>query len=162
MGANVATLKGFDHTEVHAYNRSSSSSSSSSSIVNRKDFQSTFSDLPGLIRDDSSFTSAGSSDDESMPSNSSQDSVYKPKRKGVSFGEDVMVQPVPHSSALTYQQRRKMYASSSEVRQNKQRNKKEYRYEGCDWRNATEEWEMSVDMITGELVHPAHDICNNN
>lgn len=39
---------------------------------------------------------------------------------------------------------------------NKIRNKREYRFEKCHWKNATEEWEMSVDLITGELVHPAH------
>lgn len=54
-------------------------------------------------------------------------------------------------------QRRKMYSSSLEVRKNKIRNKKEYRYDGYDWRNVTEEWEMNVDMVTGELVHPVHN-----
>jgi hypothetical protein len=51
-----------------------------------------------------------------------------------------------------------MYSSSLDVRQNKIRNKKEYRYDGYDWRNCTEEWEMSVCMVTGELVHPVHSI----
>lgn len=33
-----------------------------------------------------------------------------------------------------------MYTSSMEVRANKIRNKKEYRYDGYDWRSCTEEW----------------------
>ena len=114
---------------------------------------------PGLVRDDDSLTSSGStSDDDSLPNSSSHGpSSGKPKERGVSFNTDVKVQPVPHSSTLSATQRRKMYSSSMEVRQNKQRNKKEYRFDGCDWRNATEEWQMAVDMVTGELVHPVHE-----
>jgi len=171
-----ATLKSYDHTVPLAYNNNNSD------IVDYNNCRTTVSsvkqrgggswllgfarlnnrmvpeedDLPGLIRDESSSTLAESSDDESIPSTSSHGSVLKPRKTGVSFSTDVKVQPVPHSSTLTPQQRRKMYATSFEVRQNKQRNKREYRYDGCDWRNATEEWEMGVDMVTGELVHPAH------
>ena len=114
---------------------------------------------PGLVRDDDSLTSSGSSsDDDSLPNSSNHGPPpSKPKKRGVSFNMDVKVQPVPHSSTLSAAQRRKMYASSVEVRQNKQRNKKEYRYDGYDWRNATEEWQMAVDMVTGELVHPVHE-----
>eukprot|EP01083_Nonionella_stella_P284517 968658_1 len=115
---------------------------------------------PGLVRvpsgaslDDDSSTS--SSDDDSVAS-----SVSKPQRRrrsGVSFSENVTVQPIPHSSVLSPVQRRKMFSTCWEVRQNKIRNKKEYRYDGYDWRNITEEWEMGVDMVTGELVHPVHE-----
>ena len=111
--------------------------------------------VPGMMSgSDDSSSDAGSEtrDDLSLSSSSS---VVKPK--GVSFAESVRVQPIPHSSILSLSQRRRMYSSSMEVRQNKSRNKKEYRYDGCDWRNATEEWEMGVDMVTGELVHPVHD-----
>ena len=114
--------------------------------------------VPGMTSgSDDSSSDAGSEtgDDLSLSSSSSSAAAVKPN--GVSFAESVRVRPIPHSSILSLSQRRRMYSSSMEVRQNKSRNKREYRYDGCDWRNATEEWEMSVDMVTGELVHPAHE-----
>lgn len=118
--------------------------------------------LPGLRR----VSSSGSLDsDESSTVDSDDDSAAaspaKPQRRarGVCFAPSVKVQAIPHSSILSPLQRRKMYSTSWEVRQNKIRNKKEYRYDGYDWRNLTEEWEMGVDMVTGELIHPAHDRC---
>lgn len=114
---------------------------------------------PGLRR----VSSSGSLDssDESSSDDDSAASVTaaptKPKRsRGVNFAESVKVQAIPHSSTLSPFQRSKMYSTCWEVRQNKIRNKKEYRYDGYDWRNSTEEWEMGVDMVTGELIHPAH------
>lgn len=116
--------------------------------------------LPGMTSgsDDSSASSSSEiADDLSVVSSSSTSSIIKPSSKGVSFAQSVRVRPIPHSSSLSPCQRRRMYSTSMEVRQNKIRNKREYRYDGCDWRNATEEWEMGVDMVSGELVHPAHE-----
>ncbi|KAL7526696.1 hypothetical protein ACHAWF_001881 [Thalassiosira exigua] len=116
---------------------------------------------PGLVREESDEESSASEgeidDDASSASASSSDEQSKRKRPGVSFSPSVAVRPVPHSDCLGPAQRRRMYAGTLEVRRNKIRNKREYRYDGCDWRNATEEWEMGVDMVTGELVHPAHE-----
>jgi hypothetical protein len=121
-------------------------------------------EAPGLVRDESDEDDDSSTDDSDVDDegslSSSAHSTSKPalkRRSGVSFASTVAVQPIPHSSTLTPLQRRKMYSSSFEVRQNKIRNKREYRYDGYDWRNVTEEWEMGVDMVTGELVHPAHE-----
>jgi hypothetical protein len=111
--------------------------------------------VPGMTSgSDDSSSDAGSETGDDLSLSSS--AAVKPK--GVSFVESVRVRPIPHSSILSLSQRRRMYSSSMEVRQNKSRNKREYIYDGCDWRNATEEWEMGVDMVTGELVHPAHDL----
>jgi hypothetical protein len=49
-----------------------------------------------------------------------------------------------------------MFATSFKVHKNRARNKKEFHCDGCDWRTATEEWDMYVDMVTGEMVHPVH------
>ena len=116
--------------------------------------------LPGLVRVPSG---ASLESDECSTSSDSNDEISisaspkKRARRGISFNATVKVQPIPHSDALTEYQRRKMYSTSWEVRQNKIRNKKEFRYACYDWRTATEEWEMSVDMVTGELIHPAHE-----
>lgn len=113
---------------------------------------------PGLVRTDSASdcTEDDSSTTTSTSSSSDNDSL-SPKKKSVGFNCTVKIQPIPHSSTYSPMQRRKMYSSSLEVRKNKIRNKKEYRYDGYDWRNVTEEWEMNVDMVTGELVHPVHN-----
>eukprot|EP01083_Nonionella_stella_P178409 630140_1 len=81
--------------------------------------------LPGLVRvpstaslseDEDSTTSDDSDDDDSsLPSSS----TAKRSRGGVSFNDNVKVQPIPHSSALSFNQRRKMYSTSVEVRLNK-------------------------------------------
>lgn len=129
---------------------------------------------PGLVRvpsgssldDDEEDCSSSSSSDSSLcasPTSSSQrsssgsttSSVTRPK--GVSFSPAVKVQPIPHSSLLSHSQRLRMYTTSDEVRKNKIRNKMEYRHDGYDWRNVSEEWEMGVDMVTGELIHPVHE-----
>lgn len=116
---------------------------------------------PGLVRTDSA--SDCTSDDDtstttSSTSSSSDNDSLSTKKKSVGFNCTVKIQPIPHSSTYSPMQRRKMYSSSLEVRKNKIRNKKEYRYDGYDWRNVTEEWEMNVDMVTGELVHPVHNL----
>lgn len=111
---------------------------------------------PDLVRV-ASGSSLESDDTESLNSSISSSSSTKKRRSGVSFSTSVKIQPIPHSSTLSPTQRRNMYSSSYEVRLNKVRNKKEYKYDGYDWRSVTEEWEMGVDMISGELVHPVHE-----
>mmetsp|Transcript_851 Transcript_851/g.1873 ORF Transcript_851/g.1873 Transcript_851/m.1873 type:complete len:282 (+) Transcript_851:129-974(+) len=127
--------------------------------------------LPGLVRVPSSDSESDSDDDdESIALQSSlstiddeNDSIQQPKstpqkrKKGVSFSPKIQIQSIPHVSTLSSTQRRRMYSSSDEVRRNKIRNTKEYRYDGCDWRNLTEESEMDVDDVTGELIHPVHE-----
>jgi hypothetical protein len=118
---------------------------------------------PGLVRTNSasdmsfSTSSSDSLEDDDDTSSTTTSSSKSSRKKSVGFNTSVKIQPIPHSSTYTPCQRRKMYSTSLEVRKNKIRNKKEYRYDGYDWRNVTEEWEMSVDMVTGELIHPVHN-----
>lgn len=163
------SLKGYDHTKMESRCSNSSISPSCEKVSTVKhrgggswllgfarlrehEEVEVSSTLPGLVRSNSS---------SSLDSSTSDDSTSAPastKKKGVSFNETVSAHHIPHSSTYTPSQRRRMYSSSLDVRQNKIRNKKEYRYDGYDWRNCTEEWEMSVCMVTGELVHPVHSI----
>lgn len=182
--ASIEDLKGYDHTrDVFRYEDSDSydvskpegdSGGSSSSwllgfacladeaktMPERGDGDGLI-EVPSRMSLDSDECSSGESDDDdsSIPGDSVRSAPEStPRSKGVSFSSSVRVQPIPHSSTLSLVQRRKMFSTSFEVRQNKTRNKREYRYEGYNWRNVTEEWEMGVDMVTGELVHPAHDV----
>lgn len=99
---------------------------------------------PGLVR--------VSSDDDSSTGSSFTDE----NERRVSFAPTVTIQPIPHAFTLSSSQRRRMFATSFEVHKNRARNKKEFHCDGCDWRTATEEWDMYVDMVTGEMVHPVH------
>lgn len=163
---SIESLKGYDHTKEHADH---SYTAKLSAVKQRgggswllgfarlrsEDHDDELaaavvsSSLPELVRSTSS---------SSLDSSSSDDVSTASKKKGVTFNESVVSHSIPHSSVYTPAQRRRMYSSSLDVRQNKIRNKKEYRYDGYDWRNCTEEWEMSVCMVTGELVHPVHSI----
>jgi len=172
-----ATLKGYDHTLALPYNNNNNNNNNNNhnnvgycrrttvpSVKQRGGGSWLLSfarpndgtipgedDLPELVHDDSSLTD----DEPALVTGSAAD---PPGKRGVSFAADVRVQPVPHSSTLEPRQRWNMYSTSIEVRRNKQRNKMEYRYDGCDWRNATEECEMGGDVETSELVHPVHDL----
>jgi len=112
--------------------------------------------VPGLVRVPSGSSLESDDASDNVPTKQ-QEQPQPPKRRGVSFSPTVIIQPIPHSSTLTPAQRRKMYTTCKEARRNKIRNKREYRFEKSHWKNATEEWEMGVDVITGELVHPAHE-----
>jgi len=76
--------------------------------------------------------------------------------KGVTFNEKVRILPIPPISSYSLEQRFKLYANRYELRQIKIRNKKEYAFDGYDWRNATEEGNMAICPLSGELLHPAH------
>jgi len=115
--------------------------------------------LPGLVPASGSASLASDSDDSSAGTAASDDDDTAPPsraHRGVSFAPVVTVRPIPPASALSPGQRGRMFATSSEIHWNKARNKKEFLYDRCDWRNATEERDMDVNPMTGEEVHPAH------
>ncbi|KAL7538024.1 hypothetical protein ACHAWF_005972 [Thalassiosira exigua] len=114
---------------------------------------------PGAVRcgEDSSSSSSEASEDDclstgmNLPSPSSS-----PPPRGVTFDERVRVLPIPSLGSYTVDQRRRMFSGRLELRENKIRNKREYEFDGCDWRNATEEGFMAICPLSGELLHPAH------
>ena len=132
---------------------------------------------PGMVRSNSGSLSSETSDgDETMSSEEDDLSeggnslanddiltdqganniILPPPPKGVSFNEQVRVLPIPPITAYTDEQRYRMYANRFELRENKLRNKREYEFDGYDWRNATEEHSMAICPMSGELLHPSH------
>ena len=95
------------------------------------------------------------SDDESSSSSGIRSSRSYTLRR-VSFNENVRVLPIPPLTHYTPAQKSSMYATRLELRSNKLRNRKEYEYDGCNWRNVTEERCMVVCPRTGEFMLPAH------
>ena len=115
--------------------------------------------LPGIVSASSvaSLSYSDSDDSSTGTAVSDDEDLIRPSRaRGVSFAPTVIVRPIPHSSTLNPDQRGRMFTSSSEVRRNKARNRKEFLYDRCDWRRATEERGMDVDPLTGEEIHPVH------
>lgn len=114
---------------------------------------------PGMVRSTSGSLSSDSdsamSSDDDMSADSSG-GTDRPIAKGVSFNEQVRVLPIPPLTAYTMEQRQNMYANRFELRETKLRAKKEYEFDGFDWRNATEEHSMAICPVSGELLHPAH------
>jgi hypothetical protein len=113
--------------------------------------------LPAMVRSNSGLLSTSDTDDTmSSSSGGSDDDTGKAIAKGVTFNETVRVMPIPPLTSYTAEQRFRMYANRFELRENKLRNKKEFQFDGYDWRNATEECQMAICPISGEILHPAH------
>ena len=113
--------------------------------------------LPALVRSSSGSLSSLETDDTmSSRSGGSDDDAAKTVTKGVTFNETVRVMPIPPLTAYTAEQRFKMYANRFELKENKARNKKEFQFDGYNWRNATEECHMAICPLTGEILHPVH------
>ncbi len=102
-----------------------------------------------------STSSANSNDDCAITDGATSPPVVLACR-GVTFNEQVRVLPIPPIEEYTPEQRYRMYANRFEVRENKIRNKREYEFDNYDWRNATEENNMAMCPMSGELLHPAH------
>ena len=113
--------------------------------------------LPSMVRSISGSLSSSDTDDAmSSSSGGPDDDAAKVVSRGVTFNETVRVMPIPPLTAYTPEQRFRMYANRFELRENKLRNKKEYQFDGYDWRNATEECHMAICPKSGEILHPAH------
>mmetsp|Transcript_8826 Transcript_8826/g.21438 ORF Transcript_8826/g.21438 Transcript_8826/m.21438 type:complete len:268 (+) Transcript_8826:150-953(+) len=117
---------------------------------------------PGMVSSsdasdgDETMSSAGSSILDDVSSAAGSRCSSSSSSRGVTFNEQVRVLPIPPISSYSVEQRRRMYANRFELRENKVRNKREYEFDGYDWRNATEEGSMAICPLSGELLHPAH------
>ena len=113
--------------------------------------------LPAMVRANSGSLSSSDTDDSmSSSSGGSEDDAGKKVARCVTFNESVRVMPIPPLESYTAEQRFKMYANRFELRENKLRNKKEFQFDGYNWRHATEECHMAICPLSGEILHPAH------
>jgi len=83
---------------------------------------------------------------------------YRSRRhnRSVKFNNDITVLPIKSYRDYPISIRRSMWNSLDEIRQNARRNVIEYRAEGNDWRQATEEDRMWYDVSGRDYIHPAH------
>eukprot|EP00980_Cylindrotheca_fusiformis_P001592 scaffold363_cov56-Cylindrotheca_fusiformis.AAC.11 len=78
------------------------------------------------------------------------------KKKSVTFKEVVTIRTIPHFARYPQELKRDLWNSSDEIRRMVQRNTIEFRAEGWDWRKVILEDQMRYNIVTGDLVHPAH------
>uniref|UniRef100_A0A7R9W123 Uncharacterized protein n=1 Tax=Pseudictyota dubia TaxID=2749911 RepID=A0A7R9W123_9STRA len=90
----------------------------------------------------------------------SQESLAGTKRKRtrrrVSLKADVAVVPIPRREEYSDRIKERLWSSAAELYRNAARNAVEFASEGWNWRNVTEDEDMLVHSVSGELVHPVH------
>lgn len=74
----------------------------------------------------------------------------------IRFDPLVVVVPIPSHRSYSSRAKARIYTPTEELAAAVVRNKREFVYEGRDWRSAVEEDEMYVCAMSGEYVHPAH------
>lgn len=88
--------------------------------------------------------------------NRSSSAGSKKSLRGVQFLPYVSVKHIPSHREYSEITRRSMWSSLKEIRTNARRNEAEYMFDGCDWKNASEEDSMYFDEKRSALVHPVH------
>ena len=72
----------------------------------------------------------------------------------IRFESNVTVIPIASRHQFSNRIKRILWSNSREIKENAERNMREYEYEGWDWNLVLEDDEMYVDSNTGDLVHP--------
>lgn len=103
--------------------------------------------------DASTASTASTSSSSSLSSNASSSSASSSR---ITFDDTVTVFKVPSIEDVPDDVWQATWKSRQEVRAHKKLSKKEYAWDGYDWKNATEEDDMILDPTTGTLEHPVH------
>eukprot|EP00586_Coscinodiscus_wailesii_P003620 CAMPEP_0172490754 /NCGR_PEP_ID=MMETSP1066-20121228/21293_1 /TAXON_ID=671091 /ORGANISM="Coscinodiscus wailesii, Strain CCMP2513" /LENGTH=245 /DNA_ID=CAMNT_0013259381 /DNA_START=157 /DNA_END=894 /DNA_ORIENTATION=+ len=77
-------------------------------------------------------------------------------KRRVVLDNDVEVIPIPMRSEYSYRVKERLWSTPTELYENAARNSIEFASEGWNWRTVTEDENMLVCQISGELVHPIH------
>merc|ERR1712086_439303 len=86
------------------------------------------------------------------------DNLEDDERKRIRFHPNVVstTKYIPSRHSYTQYEKRTMWNSIKEISINAKRNSIEYKYDGWNFREATEESDMKIDPRTGRYVHPVH------
>merc|ERR1719491_564258 len=76
-------------------------------------------------------------------------------KKCIAFDEAVSVVPIPMRSEYSSRIRTRIWSDRKEIYKNAYRNAMEFRAEGRDWRNVTEDEGMYICRISGKPIHPS-------
>lgn len=85
-----------------------------------------------------------------------------PKHRKVSFDSTVKATTIPSRLSYSSRMKTRLWSSTEDIYSNAIRNEKEFAFDGCDWRTASEESDFlrcpfASSMMTDDvLVHPVH------
>ena len=74
----------------------------------------------------------------------------------IRFNSSVDIVTIPSHTTYSDTIKQNLYSSSYEIRQNAQRNRREFAAEQWKWENAVEEDQMFFDKRSNEHIHPVH------
>lgn len=80
------------------------------------------------------------------------------KRRSVSFHETVTVVTIPSKDSYSDRIRKFLWIEPHEMMQNTARNVIEFKSENWDWRQVADDVEFYICPMTGEKIHPCHNI----
>jgi len=149
----IAFSGGMDAAECEEYYRSLEEAELAAAELDGEDGQGRKrSPLFRCVRRDSKKSKG--SDDDSV-STASFHSVSS-SASSISFSDTVTVYPVHAIDVFPDDVWDRSYTPRRQVKEQKKRAKLEFRFDGRDWRSATEEDGMFLDPQTGLLEHPVH------
>eukprot|EP00542_Grammatophora_oceanica_P017962 CAMPEP_0194046626 /NCGR_PEP_ID=MMETSP0009_2-20130614/22006_1 /TAXON_ID=210454 /ORGANISM="Grammatophora oceanica, Strain CCMP 410" /LENGTH=196 /DNA_ID=CAMNT_0038691995 /DNA_START=64 /DNA_END=654 /DNA_ORIENTATION=+ len=78
------------------------------------------------------------------------------KSSKIAFQDEVDVIPIPMRTEYSDRIKSRIWSNRFELQENAKRNAVEFAAEGWDWRTVTEDENMYICSVSGELVHPVH------
>jgi hypothetical protein len=111
-------------------------------------------DLEGVISSSCKPIEKIKVDTQELPLNQRDRSLFRLSR--IQFSSDVKIISIPSHSEYSEGAKKVIWASSAEIRQNAQRNRREFAAEGWKWENVVEEDAMYFDKSSNERIHPVH------
>lgn len=77
-------------------------------------------------------------------------------RRSIQFDNMVSVVRIPSHTSYSIDDKKHMWSTDYETRENARRNRREFAAEQYDWKQCVEEDEMYYDRISCEYIHPIH------
>jgi hypothetical protein len=78
------------------------------------------------------------------------------KDSKIQFDSSVKVVHIPSHSQYSSRIKKHIWSNPKEIKENANRNLREFASEGWDWNSVVEEDEMFLDKFSKEFIHPAH------
>lgn len=106
----------------------------------------------------SSCANSFASTTRTMPASRTTTNKPTTKKRSVSFHETVTVLTIPSKDSYSDRIRKHLWIEPNERKQNTERNVIEFISENWDWRQVADDVEFYICPVTGEKIHPCHNI----